>query len=121
MILELNHKKLTLYAIARDLVKQCYLLTANLPKLERFGIVQQINRAATSVLLNIAEGASRKSKTERRRFYEIARGSIIEIDAALHICVDVGYIQEISIDNLRAPLKSCFSILSKMISLSQAP
>ena len=46
-------------------------------------MTSQIRRAALSVHLNIAEGASRRSELERRRYYEISRGSIIEIDAAL--------------------------------------
>jgi four helix bundle protein len=48
-------------------------------------MVQQIRRAAMSVHLNIAEGCSRKSIVERRRFFEIARGSVIEIDTAIGI------------------------------------
>jgi four helix bundle protein len=48
---------------------------------ERFALAQQIRRAALSVHLNIAEGCSRKSETERKRFFEVSRGSIIEIDA----------------------------------------
>jgi four helix bundle protein len=43
-------------------------------------MTSQIRRAALSVHLNIAEGASRKSESERERFYEISRGSIVEID-----------------------------------------
>ena len=50
---------------------------------EKFGLVQQIRRAALSAHLNLAEGFSRKSEAERRRFFGISRGSLIEIDAAL--------------------------------------
>jgi four helix bundle protein len=46
-----------------------------------------MRRAALSVHLNIAEGCSRKSQSERRRFFEISRGSVIEVDAA----IDVAY------------------------------
>ncbi|HUQ65900.1 MAG TPA: four helix bundle protein [Flavitalea sp.] len=74
------------------MVSQCYRITALFPSCERYNLTQQIKRAALSVILNIAEGASRKSSLERRRFYEIARGSIIEIDAALQISFDLGYI-----------------------------
>jgi four helix bundle protein len=46
------------------------------------GMVQQIRRATLSVHLNIAEGCSRKSPSERKRFFEISRGSLIEVDTA---------------------------------------
>jgi len=67
-------------------------------------MIQQIRRAALSVHLNVAEGCSRKSLTERRRFYEIARGSVIEIDAAPDIAVNLGYaLQRKNVKRGRAP------------------
>ena len=56
------------------------------PVEERYGMITQIRRAALSVHLNIAGGCSRKSETERKRFYEKARGSIIEIDKSPRYC-----------------------------------
>lgn len=44
-----------------------------------------------SVKLNFAEGSSRKSVQERKRYYEISRGSVVEIDAALETSVDLEY------------------------------
>ena len=82
MFLKLNHQKLEVYQSSKIFVLECYKLTKNLPADEKFGMISQIRRAALSVHLNIAEGASRKSATERKRYYEIARGSIVEIDAA---------------------------------------
>ena len=67
-------------------------MTKHLPADEKFGMISQIRRAALSVHLNIAEGASRKSETERKRFYEVARGSVIEIDAALDIANGLNYL-----------------------------
>ena len=61
---------------------------------ERYNLIRQIRRAALSVHLNIAEGASGKSLGEGKRFYEIARGSVIEIDAALDVAEDMGYIKK---------------------------
>lgn len=83
MFLQLNHQKLEIYAASRQLMMECYKLTMQLPAEEKFGMISQIRTAALSVHLNIAEGASRKSETERKRYFEIARGSVIEIDAAL--------------------------------------
>lgn len=67
----------------------CYRLTTILPPEEKFGMTSQIRRAALSVHLNIAEGASGRSDAERKRYYEIARGSLVEIDAALDVANDL--------------------------------
>jgi four helix bundle protein len=56
-------------------------------------MILQIRRATSSVHLNVAEGCSRKSEAEGKRYYEIARGSLIEIDAAMDIAKAVGYLQ----------------------------
>jgi four helix bundle protein len=115
MILYLSHKNLEVYEISRKLVQECYILTRAFPAIEKFNLVQQINRAALSVVLNIAEGASRKSSLERKRFYEISRGSIIEIDAALQISFDLNYIDETNLKNIKPLVQSTFNILSRMI------
>ena len=57
-------------------------------------MIQQIRRAALSVVLNIAEGCSRKSEAERKRFFEISRGSLIEIDAAFDIANELGTLEK---------------------------
>ena len=74
-MLELNHKKLEVYNKSKELIKKIYLLTEKFPKNEQFVLASQLRRASISVLLNIAEGSSRKSILERKRFYEIARSS----------------------------------------------
>ena len=78
-------------------------------------MISQIRRAALSVHLNIAEGASRRSENERRRYYEIARGSVIEIDAALDIAKDLSYLETRKIDILGKLLIQCFKMLTGMI------
>lgn len=61
------------------MVLMIYKITDKLPQREFFGLVNQIRRAAVSITSNIAEGFSRNTKKEKRRFYIIARGSLIEI------------------------------------------
>jgi 23S rRNA-intervening sequence protein len=56
MFLKLNHQKLDIYGISRQLVFDCYRLTMRLPVEEKFGMITQIRRTALSVHLNIAEG-----------------------------------------------------------------
>lgn len=85
MFLTLHHQRLDVYMASKKFVLECYKLTKPLPQDEKLGMISQIRRAALSVHLNIYEGASRKSQAERRRYYEVARGSVIEIDAALDL------------------------------------
>ncbi|TMI83804.1 MAG: four helix bundle protein [Bacteroidetes bacterium] len=115
MFLTLNHQKLDMYAASRLFVCECYKLTKHLPGEEKYGMITQIRRAALSVHLNIAEGASRKSPTERKRYFEIARGSVIEIDAALDIAHDLQYLNKEELSRLGDPLTRCFKILTGLI------
>ena len=78
-------------------------------------MITQIRRAALSVHLNIAEGASRKSEAERKRYYEISRGSVVEIDAALETAVDLEYYKIEELKTAGELLNKCFAMLSKMI------
>ena len=115
MFLTLNHQQLDLYGFSRKFVLECYKLTKYLPSDEKFGMVTQIRRAALSVHLNIAEGSSRKSEIERKRYYEIARGSIIEIDAALDIANDLDYLNNQNLIIMGETIVKCFRLLSGMI------
>jgi four helix bundle protein len=90
-------------------------MTKHLPADEKFGMTSQIRRAALSVHLNIAEGASRKSEQERKRYYEISRGSLIEVDAALDIAKVLGYVEGFDLKDLGIALVLCFKLLSGLI------
>jgi four helix bundle protein len=115
MFLKLNHQKLEIYAISRRFVVEAYKLTKQLPTDEKFGMISQVRRAALSVHLNMAEAASRKSSGERKRFYEVARGSVIEIDAALDVANDLGYLQDYNSKSLGESMITCFKILTGLI------
>jgi four helix bundle protein len=56
MFLSLAHRSLDVYRESQNLVKECYNVTGFLPDCEKFGMTQQMRRAAVSVLLNLAEG-----------------------------------------------------------------
>ena len=115
MFLQLGHTKLDAYSAVRQFVKECYLAVAKFPADEKYILSQQIKRAALSVHLNLAEGCSRKSSIERKRFYEIARGSVIEVDAALDVAVDLNYCSPESLKTLGEALVKCFKYLSSLI------
>ena len=115
MFLTLNHQKLDIYTVSKSFVQECYRITQKLPSEERFNLVSQIRRAGLSVHLNISEGCSRKSEVERKRYYEVSRGSLIEIDAALDILEDLCYYKIEELQPLGQLLIRCFGMLSKMM------
>ena len=115
MFLELSHTQTDVFIKSRELMLECYKLTKQFPPEERYALAQQIRRAALSVRLNIAEGCSRKSGMERRRFFEIARGSVIEVDTAIGIAVDLQYISRVQAKCLGECIISTFKQLSALI------
>jgi len=115
MFIKLNHKSLKIYEAVRELVRETYAVSMKLPVEEKFNMVQQIRRAAVSVKLNIAEGSTRKSPTERKRYYEVARGSVVEIDAVMETAVDLNYFKIDQLNSVAKLLNKCFAMLSNMI------
>jgi four helix bundle protein len=91
MFLQIAHTSLDIFKCSKELVLSCYKLTKQFPDSEKYGMVLQIRRAALSIHLNISEGCSRKSKVERNRYFEIARGSAIEVDTAFDIALSLIY------------------------------
>src|SRR5438034_8968451 len=73
-----NFEKLDVWQKAIDFADLIYNETRRFPAEERFGLTNQLRRAAVSISSNIAEGSSRSSKTDFARFTEIAAGSLFE-------------------------------------------
>jgi len=73
-----NFEKLEVWQKAIDFADFIYKQTQSFPLEERFGLTNQLRRAAVSISSNIAEGSSRSSRTDFARFAEIAAGSVFE-------------------------------------------
>lgn len=116
MFLQLTHTKLDIFQASRSFVLECYKVSKGFPNEEKFAMVQQIRRAALSVHLNIAEGCSRKSFNERKRFFEVSRGSVIEIDTAIDIAFELDYCTIEQLHGLGEKLVKTFKQLSGLIS-----
>ncbi len=61
------------------------------PKAEMYGLISQIRRAGVSVAANIAEGFKKRTKPEKKRFMNIAQGSLEECRYYLILSKDLGY------------------------------
>ena len=65
------------------------MLTASFPRQETFSLVQQMRRGALSIVCNIAERQSRRSRPDYRHFVLMARGSAYELEAQIIVASDV--------------------------------
>jgi four helix bundle protein len=74
-----NFEKLDVWQEAIEFADLVYELSGGFPSDERFGLTNQMRRAAVSISSNIAEGSSRASRPDFARFVEIASGSLFEV------------------------------------------
>ena len=79
------------YRAARAFRVRIYKLAGLLPEHEKFGLAQQMRRAAVSVTSNIAEGYGRHHWQENTQFCRHSRGSLLELIEQINVCVDENY------------------------------
>jgi four helix bundle protein len=100
-----------LVVLSRDAIQR-------LPSTERYALGDQWRRAAQSVALNIAEGASRRGPREFRRYLDIARASLHELEAILELVTLLGYLSEADLYAVKARREHCaklvYGLLKKM-------
>lgn len=114
-MLNLNHKKLDVWKKCIEFITNIYKATEKFPREEIYGITSQSRRAAVSVASNIAEGAARSSAAERKRFFEIARSSLVEIDTQLEISINLGYYRKEDLTQMEDQMNHIFAMLSSLI------
>ena len=86
------HEQLEAWRFAMQLVKAVYQLTADFPIEERYGLAQQMRRAAVSIPSNLAEGSGRNGTKEYLHFIGIARGSLAELETQMQLSVMLDFV-----------------------------
>src|SRR6185369_1757368 len=89
-----NFEKLETWQKAINFADLVYDVTRNFPADERFGLTNQMRRAAVSISSNIAEGTARNSKNDYARFLEIATGSLFEVVSQSFVGRRQGFLSE---------------------------
>lgn len=92
-----------------------YKVTEPFPSEEKFGLVSQIRRSATSIPANIAEGWGRGSTREYIQFLCVARGSLMELVTHLVISDRLGYLMHQNYRELRAATEQVGKMLNALI------
>ncbi len=100
---------------ARVLVKGIYQASKQRTFYRDFGLRDQIRRAATSTMSNIAEGFERGTRKEFIQFLNISKGSTGEIRSQLYVALDQEYITEKACDELREKALSLSRRLATLI------
>ena len=106
-------EELDVFKLAHPLAIEIYNVTKSFPKEETYSLVDQMCRAATSVGMNLFEGAMRLSSKEYRQFVGIARGSAGEVCYQLLLAKDLAYISTSTYGDLRCRYNRVFQMLSR--------
>jgi four helix bundle protein len=89
-----NFEKLEVWQKAIEFADLVYSNTREFPADERFGLTNQMRRAAVSISSNIAEDSSRVSRKDFSRFIEIAAGSVFEVVSQSFVGRRQGFLSE---------------------------
>ncbi len=107
-----DYKNLRIWQKAFDLSLMIYDAAEQFPPHEKFGLANQMERAATSIPSNIAEGYGRGSDREFYYFLSVARGSLYEVQTQLYIASARQYIADEKTDQMNHLLDELGRMLS---------
>jgi len=114
-MIENKFEKLDVWKEAHQLVIDVYKMTKRFPAEEKFRLIDQICRSASSVAANIVEGNSRQYKTEYLQFLYMSKGSLEETKYHLLLAKDLGYVSALDYEGLIVRCNSVGSLLGGLI------
>lgn len=115
-----NFRNLNIWNSGMSLVAKVYKISHLLPSHEKFSLISQMQRAAVSIPSNIAEGCSRSSQVEYKRYLEISLGSSFELETQLLICESLLYLSQEQVQGLLKDLHSQQKQTSSLINKIKA-
>jgi four helix bundle protein len=110
-----DYKELDVWHKAVTLAIATYKATGAFPEGEKFGLIAQMRRAATSVPANIAEGWGRGTTKEYIQFLLIARGSLMEFETQAVIGGRLNYLTEVQLGALQGQIAEVGKMLNGLI------
>jgi four helix bundle protein len=110
-----GYHKLLVWQKARELVILIYKYTEDFPKSEEFGLKGQLRRASISSVLTIVEGHRRRTRKDFLHFLNISISSVVEIEAAWELSLDLGFIIQAVYDEVETKRGEVNFLLDKFI------
>lgn len=108
-------QELDVYKKAHMLTLQIYAITEHFPKIEMFGLVSQMRRAAVSINSNLMEGGARKTLGEKSHFIGISRGSAAELEYQITLANDLNFIDDVVATDLLKQMRVIGQMLNGLI------
>ncbi len=105
-----SYRDLDVWQKAMDLAVECYRLTAGFPQTERFGLVDQMRRAAVSNVSNIAEGHAHSTRTYLHHL-AVSTGSVNELDTQLELSLRLQF----AADETAQPMRILLDIVGRQL------
>ena len=100
------YRRLDVYKDAKQLAINVNEALKSFPKEERYALTNQLQRASTSVMFNIAEGFGRYGSKERTHFLDIANGSLMEVSCQIELAEAYHYISTIQREDFDSQILS---------------
>ncbi|HUV00381.1 MAG TPA: four helix bundle protein [Bacteroidales bacterium] len=110
-----NFMKLRVWQVAKELAVKIYRITRIKEFARDFGLKDQIQRSAVSIVSNIAEGDELGSDKQSVRYFYISKGSVAELTTQLIIANEIGYIDDNTRNNLLDECDRISAMLTKLI------
>jgi len=107
--------EMSVWKLAMDYAVEIFNLTVNLPKQEDYALTSQIRRSSVSVSDNLAEGFGRETNLDKKRFYVMSRGSLLESKNQLIYGKKVNYFSEADVNTLTKKNEQIHFELNKLI------
>lgn len=107
-----SFEDLTVWQESQVLAVAVYKVSRSFPKDETFGLTSQLRRAVSSISANIAEGFGRTSHSDKRHFYTIAYGSLLETKNFLYLSEKLGYLSKNDLSSLVNQCVACQKLIN---------
>jgi len=107
-------KGFDIFELSKKLVIACYALTGNLPPEEKTNLTQYIRNAALSAHIDIMQGAFLKKKKAKRKLMMSAKNSLVVIDAAVDVLVEVDLIKEEDTNEVMQLSSTCYQLIDRL-------
>lgn len=110
-----SFRNLEVYKRSGTFAEKIFTLIKVSPELEKYNIINQINRSSTSIFLNLSEGLGRNHNKDKMQFFFIVRESCYETISLLEICVDRKYLSKESFEEFIGEIEVILKMINALI------